>query len=269
MSRQIKTILISAAVAAAIIISLGMLFNHHDSHPSGITDLNGETASFSRVIDAADALLGRTFARDYLYSGDRHEYVVDHEKGYVERVCLKTSVNWDEVVKATDPTMSIEEAEETAEILFKQFLGKYMTDGSELRMDVQDGESYIIRIDEVVKGIPTGLSGPTICIAHNGEILLARFRIDETEQDADRIMTYEEALDKAIKVYQTSVENPPAHMEPSKEDKSILITTKEGGFEWQIYLSFTEQLGEITLERKAIIRLDALTGEVIQIMVSA
>ena len=78
----------------------------------------------------------------------------------------------------------------------------------------------------------------------------------------------EDAENTAIEAFIKWAKNPVESVKVSREEQSLLRTNQKGRMEWKVYLSFVDP-NLPSLERTAIVRLDAITGKLIEVMLSA
>ena len=252
-------IIITVLITATVLLAAGIIYHQKSSKRTINKGIFGDGLQYVSQIKKDDPVLASAFTNDYLYQDERYSYVIDEEKGYVKRIQLKDSLDWDAIVSVAR-TQSGKEIQKKAESLVKTYLEDYLTEGASLRTEILDGEYWLVRVDEYLNDLPTGITAPMMLYSHSGELLLARLTIEEVE-DIERILSRSEAIETAIRTYQASVEDPPSEIQLNPERTTRLITHK-GQQEWQVFLQYTssrEALVEIA------VRINAQTGEVIQI----
>ncbi|MBQ7063568.1 MAG: hypothetical protein IJM90_01570 [Firmicutes bacterium] len=260
-------IIATILLTAGIIISIGFASNKSYVFPESIKGITGETAKFQHTIGSEDPTVLEAYIGDGLYEDDRYLYAVDRKEGYIKFLKLKHSEDWDAIVKDTEQSLSEEEVSNLAIRHTRDILGTYLNNKSELSTIVKDGEYYSIEIIEYLNGKPTGISVPTIMISHNGQVLIAMFRVARANSNKTPI-SKEDAENTAIEAFISWSQNPVESVKVSREEQSLLRTNQKGRMEWKVYLSFVDP-NLPSLERTAMVRLDAITGKLIEVMLSA
>ena len=113
-------IIITVLITATVLLAAGIIYHQKSSKRTINKGIFGDGLQYVSQIKKDDPVLASAFTNDYLYQDERYSYVIDEEKGYVKRIQLKDSLDWDAIVSVarTQSGKEIQKKAESREDLF-------------------------------------------------------------------------------------------------------------------------------------------------------
>lgn len=214
---------------------------------------------------AAEHVSGDPYAGDELISGDAYDFVVD-EDGFIRRINVKETEDLESYINTFgQDTVAVDSLQIEAENLFNQIFEGYETDGAKLETEYSAGQLVYFEVVERWNDVPTGNKAMFVYAPNGTFVSCVCFKKDgETVLTKDDVIPYETAKGIAL----LEAEKIDRLVEIQIDENKSNMNTLHGRIVWHIYvdyLAYYDSEAEKPEHGSLMIRIDALTGEILQV----
>ncbi len=227
--------------------------------------ISAQLSARQETIQQDDKLYGDLYAGDELISGDVYDFVVD-EDGFIRRINVKGTEDLDGYISSFgQETADVDTLQMEAENLFDQIFEGYRTDGAQLETGRSADQLIYFEVIEKWSEVPTGNKAMIVYAPNGTFVSCVCFRKEgETVLSKDDVIPFETA--KGIALIEAEKINGLVEVQINENKSSM--NTVHGQVVWQIfvdYLAYYDSEAEKPEPGFLMIRIDALTGEVLQV----